>query len=234
MRENTFLRRSLWALAWLLGCTGLRNPLPAPAAGGVAFLALGDSYTIGEGVPAAERWPVQLAHLARQQRVPLAEPTIVARTGWTTQELQAAVQAVPRHPAPYGLVSLLIGVNNQYRGLPLPSYRAEFQQLLRAAVQLAGHRPGRVLVLSIPDWGQTPAAPAAERARIAAEIDQFNAAARAECQQAGVAFVDITPQTRAATDARQFAPDGLHYSGQHMQGWAEAALPVVQRLLQAK
>ncbi|WP_245897023.1 GDSL-type esterase/lipase family protein [Hymenobacter nivis] len=200
-------------------------------ASGPAFLALGDSYTIGEGAAAADRWPVQLAGLVRRQGGALADPDIIARTGWTTGQLQTAVRAAHR-PATYGLVSLLIGVNNQYRGLSQAAYRAKFRQLLAAAARLAGGRFGRVVVLSIPDWGQAPFAEGRDRAQIGREIDQFNALAQDECRRAGVACVDITPTTRAAAgDASQFTADGLHYTGPHLQGWAQQVLPVVQELL---
>ena len=229
---------SLLSLVLILcgnGCAvhGPSVPLAAPGASGVSFLALGDSYTIGEGVGEAARWPVQLAALARQQGLAVQSPTIIARTGWTTAELQAAI-ADAHNPNSYGLVSLLIGVNNQYRGQTVALYRSELRELLGTAVHLAGGRPGRVFVLSIPDWGQSPFARRQDRspARIGAEIDQFNAAAQDECRLAGIAYVNITPLTRtAAGDATQFTRDGLHYAGPHMRRWAQQALPVVRGLL---
>ncbi len=203
-----------------------------PPAASISYLALGDSYTIGEGAPEAGRWPVQLAALARAQGLPLAAPTIIARTGWTTAELQEAIRAADLHQT-YGLVSLLIGVNNQYRRQSLAQYRQEFRALLATAVAFAGGQPRHVVVLSIPDWGLTPFAADHDRAQIAQEIDQFNAVAYEECQHADVAFVDITPFTRAAAtgDASQVVADGLHYTPAHMQQWAQRALPVVQQLL---
>ncbi|TGE10622.1 SGNH/GDSL hydrolase family protein [Hymenobacter fodinae] len=202
---------------------------PTSAGNAVSFLSLGDSYTIGEGVPEADRWSVQLAQLGQAEG--LLKPDIIARTGWTTAELQAAIKAANVQKT-YGLVSLLIGVNNQYRGQPLATYRTEFRELLQIVVRLAGNRPGRVLVLSIPDWGQTPYARGYDQARIGAEIDQFNAAAEQECQQAQVAYLAITDLTRAAAnDPTQFTSDGLHYSGKHMRQWADQALPVVRTLL---
>lgn len=205
---------------------------PAPNSTAIPYLALGDSYTIGEGAAAADRWPVQLAALASAQGLPLAEPDIIARTGWTTAELQAAIAASGNHRRDYGLVSLLIGVNNQYRGQSVALYRSEFRQLLATAVGYAGGRAGRVVVLSIPDWGQTPFAQGRDLAQITREIDEFNAVAQQECRAAGIAFVNITDFTRAATgDASQFTPDGLHYTGAQMRQWASRALPVVQGLL---
>jgi lysophospholipase L1-like esterase len=204
------------------------TPLTSPT---ISYLALGDSYTIGEGETATHRWPVQLAALARQQGLNLGEPTIIARTGWTTAELQEAIAAA-HDTHTYGLVSLLIGVNNQYRGQSLALYRTEFQALLATAIAFAGGQPRHVLVLSIPDWGVTPFAHDRNQAQIAQEIDQFNAVAHEECQHADVAFVDITPRTRAAAgEVTQFTADGLHYTGVQMQQWAELALPVVQQQL---
>lgn len=205
---------------------------PAPLNGApISFLALGDSYTIGEGERAAHRWPVQLAAHARQQGLFLVKPTIIARTGWTTAELQEAIAAANNHKT-YGLVSLLIGVNNQYRGQSVALYRTEFRALLATAIRFAGGQPRHVVVLSIPDWGVTPFAHDRTPAQIALEIDQFNLVAHEECQHADVAFVDITPLTRAAAGKdNQFTTDGLHYTGAQMRQWVELTLPVVQRQL---
>lgn len=206
---------------------------PTPAVGTTAYLALGDSYTIGEGALAADRWPVQMAMMARQQGIALAEPDIIARTGWTTSELQQAIASSGNMRRDYGLVSLLIGVNNQYRGQSVEGYKTQFRALLHTAAAFAGGNMKRVVVLSIPDWGQTPYAAGQDQERIAREIDQFNTAAQAECQQLGVAYVDITPLTRMAVrDRSQFTSDGLHYSGTQMRMWAERALPVVKKLLE--
>ena len=224
-----------------LACSTGSDPAPASLAtppvapmptASIPYLALGDSYTIGEGAAAADRWPVQLAALARAQGLNLASPDIIARTGWTTAELQAAIAASGNHRTDYGLVSLLIGVNNQYRGQSAELYRREFRQLLATAVAYAGGASGHVVVLSIPDWGQTPFAHDRDAAQIARDIDQFNAVAQQECQQARIAYVDITDFTRgAAGDPSQFTSDGLHYTGAQMRQWAGRALPVVQGLL---
>lgn len=194
------------------------------------FLALGDSYTIGEGVSPHERWPVQLVALLAEQGVRCAEPEIIAQTGWTTDELASAiVRAAPQ--APFDLVSLLIGVNNQYRGRSRDEYRAQFDELLRLAITFAGERPERVLTLSIPDWGVTPFA--AERAAVgvSADIDAFNAINREISHALSVHSIDITPISRAMTDAAMFASDGLHPSGAMYACWAELALPAALRAL---
>jgi lysophospholipase L1-like esterase len=197
------------------------------------FLALGDSYTIGEGVREAERWPVQLAAMLRARGVSVADPEIIARTGWTTDELSAAITA--RDPkGPYELVSLLIGVNNQFRGRDAEEYRAQFAALLRRAVGFAGGDASRVIVLSIPDWGVTIFAEGRDRARIGAEIDVYNAINREETARAGARYVDITPQSRAAgADPDFLVNDGLHPSGRSYTEWARLALPAAQAALGA-
>ena len=194
-------------------------------AGTLSFLALGDSYTIGEGVAEDERWPVRLARMLTARGVPVALPEIIARTGWTTDELDAAIdEAAPA--GPYDLVSLLVGVNNQYRGRSAEEYRGHFAALLERAVGFAGGRPGRVLVLSIPDWGVTPFAAESDRAAVAREIDGFNDIARDEARRAGARFVDVTPASRAAgARADMLAADGLHPSGAAYEEWAALALP---------
>jgi lysophospholipase L1-like esterase len=197
----------------------------------VDILALGDSYTIGESVAAGERWPVQLAASLRAGGQPVAEPRLIARTGWTTDELAQAIAAA-KPASDHDLVTLLIGVNDQYRGRPIPDYPERFRALLRQAVGFAGGRPGRVLVLSIPDWGVTPFAAGRDRAKIAAEIDAYNALARAEAAAAGARYVDVTPVSReAATDPGLLAPDGLHPSAAMYARWVELALPEARAAL---
>ena len=205
------------------------------AAAELHYLALGDSYTIGEGVPDSGRWPVQLAQALRADGIPLADPRIIAQTGWTTDELDAAIDAA--HPlAEFDLVSLLIGVNNQYRGRGVDEYRAQFAGLLERAIGFAQWRRERVLVLSIPDWGVTPFAREAARdaGRIAVEIDAFNAAAQEVCHARGVAFVDITPVSRThGAEPAMLAEDGLHPSATMYNEWMRLALPVVHAAMEA-
>ncbi|NUS39876.1 MAG: SGNH/GDSL hydrolase family protein [Lysobacter sp.] len=203
------------------------------SADGQRYLALGDSYTIGEGVPEEGRWPVQLARMLRKGGIPLADPRIIATTGWTTDELAAALDAAEPLGA-WDFVSLLVGVNNQYRGRPAEEYARGFGALLLRAIAYAGRRPARVVVLSIPDWGVTPFAAAQGRdaRRIADELDAFNAAARALCKLHGVAFVDVTGVSRALGAApSMLADDGLHPSAAMYAEWAALALPVARRLL---
>ena len=191
----------------------------------IRYLALGDSYTIGASVMPTERWPVQLATQLQAHGLALAEPLIIARTGWTTDALLASVERQPSQ-APFDLVSLLIGVNNQYRGRSSEEYHTQFHQLLHAAITLAGGRPDHVIVLSIPDWSVTPFAADRQGTAIATAIDRFNAVNRAETLQAGARYVDITPVSRQALhDATLIAPDGLHPSGKMYTKWVELVLP---------
>jgi lysophospholipase L1-like esterase len=195
------------------------------------FLALGDSYTIGEGVDSTARWPVALARALRTAGLPVEDPLVVARTGWTTQELAAGMDRAGLEGT-YDMVSLLIGVNNQYRGLDLEEYRTQFSELLERAVGFAGGDPGRVLVLSIPDWGVTPFAQGRDRGRIGEEIDAFNEMNRRETEVAGAWYVDVTGISREAEERPELlADDGLHPSGAMYERWARTALPAVREIL---
>ena len=193
------------------------------------FLALGDSYTIGEAVKESERWPVQLAARLREEGIDMAAPEIIAVSGWTTDELAAGIaQANP--PQDYDLVSLLIGVNNQYRGGNLATYRREFRELLRQAIGFARGNPRRVIVLSIPDWGVTPfAANDPHRpAQISAEINEFNAVNRQEAELVEVHYLDITSISRqAAHDPALIAADGLHPSSKMYREWTDLIFTTV-------
>ncbi len=191
----------------------------------IRYLALGDSYTIGESVDEAERFPNQLADFLKAGGMP-TEVTSIAKTGWTTSELWDGIQARQITP-PYDLVSLLIGVNDQYRGYNINEYRKQFVFLLNKSIEYAGGDPKHVIVLSIPDWGVTPFAYGQDTTQIAKDIDAFNAVNRAETEKAGAQYVDITPISRAAVnDAALIASDGLHPSGKMYAEWAKLALPV--------
>jgi lysophospholipase L1-like esterase len=189
------------------------------------FLALGDSYTIGESVSEPDRWPVQLAARLVERGVNVGSPLIIAQTGWTTDELAAAIaERKPR--GTFELVTLLIGVNNQYRGRGLDEYRQEFRLLLEQAIRFAGGRAGRVIVASIPDWGVTPFAEGRDRSRIAAEIDRFNAVNREAAGNAGARYVDVTAISRLVPlEPDLVADDGLHPSGTMYRRWTERILP---------
>lgn len=198
------------------------------------FLSLGDSYTIGEGVPESGRWPVQLAAALRATHK-IDPPEIVARTGWTTDELADAMSRHTFHP-PYALVTLLIGVNNQYRGRDLQNYRDQFRALLNRAIELAGGKPQRVIVVSIPDWGVTPFARESGRdlAQIAREIDAYNAANAQISQMLHVHYVDVTAISRdGGGEPEMLVGDGLHPSAVMYRRWMEAILPIAAEALKA-
>jgi lysophospholipase L1-like esterase len=203
--------------------------VPAPK----RFLALGDSYTVGESVAAVECWPNQLARQIRSSGLDIADPEIVARTGWTTSELNAAIDQAAPH-GPYDLVTLLIGVNDQYRRRDAEQYRREFAALLGRAIRFAGGVARRVLVFSIPDWGVTPFAAGRDRAKIASEIDCYNAVNREETMRVGARYADITAiSRRASADRSLVAGDGLHPSGAMYTEWAGLALPEAEQALRS-
>ena len=192
------------------------------------FLALGDSYTNGEGVAEEERWPNQLVTLLGHQDIHLTDVQIVAQTAWTADELADAIdQAKPR--GPFDVVTLMVGVNDQYRSRPVASFAPEFEQLLARAVRLAGRRPSRVIAISIPDWGATPFAEGRDRARIAREIEAYNERARELAARASVIWVDVTTATRAMQfDPALVTADGLHPSGAMYARWAALLAPIIR------
>lgn len=191
------------------------------------YLALGDSYTIGESVDPVQRWPEQWARLANAQGRQIERPvTVIAQTGWTTDELQQGIEAFGTS-GPWDLVSLLIGVNNQYRGRSLENFTMEYTQLAKTAIHLARGEAGHVQALSIPDWGQTPFGAGCGRdiTQVALEIDAFNHRAKAVCESLGIAFLDITALTRLhSADPQMHAEDGLHPSARMYELWAKALL----------
>lgn len=184
-------------------------------------MSLGDSYTIGQGLPEASRWPVLLG-----QRWHIS-PEIIAATGWTTSDLIRALKAAKPNPS-YALVTLMIGVNNQYQGRPLLEYRREFDDLLKLSLERSELGAKCVVVLSVPDWGQTPFAEGQSKEAIASEIDAYNQINKEITQEFGAAYVDITPLSRdLAAHPEWLATDGLHYSQLMHQQWADR---VVSRL----
>ena len=204
-----------------------RPPGVAPAHP-ARWLALGDSYTIGEGVPAESRWPAQVVAALVASGESVEPPRFVAVTGWTTAELLTGMEAArvwPPHER-FELVSLLIGVNDQYQGRPFDAFARDYARCLERAVALAGGHAARVLCLSVPDWGVTPFAEGRDRAAIAREIDLLNAHERASVHAAGGRWCDITPLSRRhAADPAFLAADGLHPGPAAYAEWALAALP---------
>jgi lysophospholipase L1-like esterase len=196
-----------------------------------AYLALGDSYTIGEQVPAEENFPYQLVALLNKEAAWVTPPVIIATTGWTTDELAAAIKERNIKEV-FSFVTLLIGVNNQYRGRDIENYKQEYTQLLETAIRYANGKREHVFVLSIPDWGVTPFAEGRDRSKIAHEIDAYNNA----CEQITLAYkchyLDITDSTRKnGTNPEYLAGDGLHPSGKEYRIWAERLAPMVAKVL---
>lgn len=208
--------------------------LPAPLdEDTLTYLALGDSYTIGESVAISGRFPVQLVEALRVEGYKMADPTIVARTGWTTNELQTGISANNLNET-YDLVSLLIGVNNQFRGRSLEEYRIEFSALLDQAINFAGGDINRVFVVSIPDYAFTPYGQTRSNPQmISDEIDLFNTANKEITEAAGVLYVDITPISRQGlSNPGLVAEDGLHPSSDQYAAWVDLMLPEVKQLLE--
>ncbi|GAB4427476.1 MAG: SGNH/GDSL hydrolase family protein [Bacteroidia bacterium] len=223
-------------LLCLSGCKqdptpGTPTPQPQPTVS-LQYLALGDSYTVGQGVAEVERWPVQLTERLRQRGYAFEDAFIIARTGWTTQDLKKGLADATSSRDTFDLVSLLIGVNNQYRGQDLSLYVTEFGELLDQAVVLAGGRWNRVFVLSIPDYGVTPFGQNGDTARIAREIDTYNHIADSICTYRNIAFFDITPISRQALDDPSLiARDALHPSGKMYTAWVDLIQSGVEELL---
>ena len=188
----------------------------------LTYLALGDSYTIGEQVLPTENFPNQLVGKLRAAGWQIADPEIIAKTGWTTNELQDGMARATLNP-PYQLVTLLIGVNNQYRGWPMDQYQREYSALLEQAIGLAGQDLTRVAAVSIPDWGVTPYAAGRDRQKIAREIDAYNEMSAEICRKHGIPFIWITEGSRDASfDRELLTTDELHPSGKEYSRWAEA------------
>jgi lysophospholipase L1-like esterase len=196
------------------------------------YLALGDSYTIGQSVSDVERFPNQAVEILRAQNFKITEPKIIAVTGWTTSDLLNALDAYPPQNN-YSLVSLLIGVNNQYQNRNIDEYKKEFASLVNRAISYAGNNKTRVFVLSIPDYSVTPFAQNSDTQKIAIEIDSFNLANKIIATQLGVNYLDITPVSREAkNDPSLIANDGLHPSGLQYKRWADLLAPMMKKVLQ--
>ena len=196
------------------------------------YLALGDSYTIGHAVNIDQRWPVQLVDSLRKAAIDISGVEIIAQTGWTTAQLIRGIE-MENPQGPYNMVSLLIGVNNQYRKQDTAIYRAEFRELLQKAVVFANDIPEHVMVVSIPDYGVTPFAQDLDTEKISAEIDMFNAINFEETMRMQVEYIDITPISRRAEDEPDLiAGDGLHPSGKMYSEWVKIIYPVAYEVIQ--
>ncbi len=200
----------------------------------LTYLALGDSYTIGEAVAKEERWPIQLVSRLNESDIAVSKPDIVAVTGWTTDELKAGIENA-QLAEEYDLVSLLIGVNNQYRGYPLDEYKLEFEELLNTAIQFAGGEKDRVFVVSIPDYGVTPFGQGKDPEKIASELELFNAANKSITATYGIQYFDITPVSKTAFGVDSLtASDGLHPSGAMYSLWVDIIYPGIKSKLEVE
>ena len=218
----------------LLSCAKKNNSViinPRSLDTAKTYLALGDSYTIGESVAESERFPVQTEYLLRHNNIQIKDPDIIAVTGWTTSDLLNALNnnSIKKN---YSVVSLLIGVNNQYQQRSLDEYKNEFAELLSKAITYAGNNKNHVFVLSIPDYSATPFAAGGDTAQIAREIDEFNAANKTISLAAGSHYVDVTPISREAKyNSQLVAGDGLHPSAIQYEKWSALLAPLMQQEL---
>lgn len=207
---------------------------PADSTTTITYLALGDSYTIGEAVPQAQSFPYQLTSQLKLNNFKAADPLIIARTGWTTKDLKYAIQAANLNNT-YTIVTLLIGVNNQYQNFDINTYRPDFVELLNTAIQFAGGNKRNVFVLSIPDYSATPFAASSMKDKIRDELNVYNNINKAESDKAGVNYLDITGISRtAATDPTLIAQDGLHPSALMYKLWVDQLAKQVISSLNAK
>ncbi|MBL0056019.1 MAG: SGNH/GDSL hydrolase family protein [Chitinophagaceae bacterium] len=204
---------------------------------GLTYLALGDSYTIGEGVLPEDNFPSQTVRLLNAdpgvsgagEGITFHEPVIIAKTGWTTDELDAAIDEAALKGT-FDLVTLLIGVNNQYRGRSVSEYKVQFDHLLQRAIGFAGNKTNRVYVLSIPDWGVTPFADGRDRNEIARMIDEYNESARTICLQHQVVFIDITTDQRKNGNQPEFlVGDQLHPAKKEYEKWASRLFSAIRK-----
>lgn len=225
-----FLFLWLFLMGMTLSCSQKHTPSVAPMSEQTkiyTYLALGDSYTIGESVRENERFPMQLVDSLKTSSVVFSTPRIIARTGWTSDELKKAIETSDlTTTSTFDMVTLLIGVNNQYRGRSVEAYKPEFTDLLNRAIQFAGGKKEHVIVVSIPDYAYTPFGRG--NAAISKGIDEYNAANEAITKQMGVAYINITPISREGlNDPLLVASDALHPSGKQYSRWVELIKPVV-------
>ena len=198
------------------------------------YLALGDSYTIGQSVPETENFPNQVVTLLKKDSLK-GQLKIIATSGWTTDQLKTAIVHAENEGSllvNYDIVTLLIGVNNQYQGRDAADYKSKFEELLQKAVALAGNKANHVIVISIPDWGVTPFGLTRDPVKTAKEIDAYNIINKQLAQQYEVNYTEVTGYTReAANDNSLLAVDGLHYSGKEYAIWAEKLAEIIKVVL---
>jgi lysophospholipase L1-like esterase len=233
IKRITSLQATFFGLLLLIFIFAMKPPLQdhQSSVKSYTYLALGDSYTIGEKVNANENFPNQVITILKAKGFDFREPEIVAQTGWTTDELETGIKKANLQGS-YDFVTLLIGVNNQYRGRKAVDYIPEFESLLKQAIQFASGDNSHVIVLSIPDWGVTPFAEGKDRKKIAAEIDEYNAANKLIAGKYSVYYIDITNSTReAAKDSSLLTTDGLHPSAKEYERWAKLVAEYIQSKL---
>jgi lysophospholipase L1-like esterase len=208
------------------------DPTPPQVKKSMSLLALGDSYTSCEMVDPVDHWPAVLARDLRVKGIALEPITMVAHDGWATFELADAIKQA-NLTGPYSVVTLLSGVNNQYRGLSTEEYDSQFAELTKTAIALAGGDPSHVIVISIPDWGVTPFAHELGRTGTAEAIDRFNAVNKSVAHRLGTHYVDVTGISReAANNPALIASDGLHPSAEMYRRWLVEIIPVVESIAQ--
>ncbi|MDF4203971.1 SGNH/GDSL hydrolase family protein [Maribacter sp. SA7] len=196
----------------------------------INYLALGDSYTVGESVAFEDSFPAQLSSRIEENQNRLVNTTVIAQTGWRTDQLIASIGN--RESADYNLVTLLIGVNNQFQSRPFSQYETEFTELLNKAISLAGNDSNKVIVLSIPDYYYTPYGQNNGDKQISTELDRYNNFAKSTAKTKGVTFLDITDITRRGLDETELvANDGLHPSGLAYEKFVERLYPLVSTRL---
>jgi lysophospholipase L1-like esterase len=211
----------------VFACAGETNvkKMANPSIDTLTYLALGDSYTIGESVEESERYPVQIKDLINEDSAAaygMSDPLIIATTGWTTDELQNGIEKADIAGSTYDYVSLLIGVNNQYRGYPIDQYIKEFEELLVAALAFAANDSNSLVVISIPDYGVTPFGLRGDKEKIARELDEYNRIAQEIATRYGVDFLNITEISREAENNPDLvATDQLHPSGLQYKRWVD-------------
>ena len=194
------------------------------------YLALGDSYTIGESVSENMRYPVQIIDSLFPNAGVDTTSRVIARTGWTTDELITAIEDEPNLSNKFDLVSLLIGVNNEYRNYPIDHYKIEFRKLLIKALNFAGNDRNKVFVVSIPDYAYTPFGNGSQS--ISDGIDEYNAINKEIADEIGIQYFDITPISREGlNDTELVANDGLHPSGKQYTEWVKLMLPTLREKL---
>ncbi len=238
MRRDAFERTFRMGVLCIVLCAGCSDDSAPVAAGtpgtrravSVRMLALGDSYTLGESVPQSKSWPYQLADSLLEDSVRVTTLKVIARTGWTTADLIVAINKTTLTP-PYDLVTLQIGVNNQFGGLPFEVFQEEFPELLTRATTLAGDRPDHVVVLTIPDYSLTPVGQRFDPDLTRSEIDSYNGFIDATLDSTEVTLINVTDLSRTVPDDSSLvARDGLHYSGKMYAAWVELIRPVVAAL----